>query len=269
MALSLAAGLCLLCGCSDASIDATFRKVIHPRMTPQQYLLVAVSDADPDVRRDAVARVAESDDYQAKWAIDGFIAIATLETDTQARCVAIRALGRTDDRRAVETCLKILNHEDYPPQEIRPPGDLCRWDATQALAEMSARGAVPDDLHKQARDTLLDRLAHDADANVRCAAADGLAAYSDGEVVSGLITGLGDENFAVVHACEMSLVHLTGETHDCSQYAWQQWYDTHKAAPFAKAGQVPESRREPYDGKVDKAMYDTKQFFRWVFPASK
>jgi hypothetical protein len=261
--------MCALVGCSDASIDATFQKIIRPRLSPQQYLLVAVSDADPDVRRDAVAQVAESDDYQTKWAIDGFVAIATLETDAQARCVAVRALGRTDDRRAVETFLKILNHEDHPPQEIRPPGNLCRWDATQALAAISERGAVPDELGAQARDTLLDRLANDSEAQVRCAAAEGLASYSERDVVSALIGGLNDENFAVAHACEMSLVQLTGETHDCSQYAWQQWYDAHKSAPFANAGHIPESRRAPYDGKVDEAAYKTKQFFRWVFPAAK
>jgi len=267
--LHLAAGLCALAGCSDAGIDATFQKILRPRLSPQQYLLVAVSDADPDVRRDAVARVAESDDYQTKWAIDGFIAIATLDTDAQARCVAVRALGRTNDRRAVETCLKILNHEDHPPQEIRPPGHLCRWDATQALTEMSARGVIPDELRVQARDTLLDRLANDAEAQVRCAAAEGLAHYSERDVVPPLIAGLNDENFAVAHACEMSLVRLTGETHDCSPYAWQQWYDTHKSAPFANAGHIPESRRAPYDGKIDKAAYKTKQFFRWMFPGTK
>jgi hypothetical protein len=40
--------------------------------------------------------------------------------------VALRALARTGDPRAVETALKILNYQSYPPQEVWPPVPLVR-----------------------------------------------------------------------------------------------------------------------------------------------
>lgn len=267
-ALVLIAGAAV-CGCSNASLDAAVKKIIQPRMSPQQYLLVAVSDPDPDIRRNAVAKVAESEAIDSDWAIDGFVAIATLETDEQARCVAVRALGKTSNPRAVETCLMILNYEEYPPEKIRPPGALCRWDATAALGDLARRGVVPDAQRTKVRDTLLTRLKDDPDAHVRYVAADGLAFFQDTEALEGLIAGLKDADFAVVHACEMSLVALTGETHDCDAYAWQRWYDQHKSNPFAKAGYIPESRRQPYEGKFGRAWYNSKQVFQWMFPGRK
>ncbi|MFQ5806329.1 MAG: HEAT repeat domain-containing protein [Phycisphaerae bacterium] len=136
--------LLLTSGCSgqefklDRTLDAAVKRIFKPRRTPQQYMIIAVSDADPDVRRDAVAKIAKSKKHDQEWAIKGFVAIALLESDPQARCVAIRALGRTRDQRAVETCLKILNYRRQPSDQVVPPDDLCRWDATEALADLAA-----------------------------------------------------------------------------------------------------------------------------------
>jgi hypothetical protein len=110
-------------------LDAGFRRLFTPQRTPQQYMLIAVSSEDADARRDAVTQIARSKQSKAEWAIKGFVAIAQLESDPQARCVAIRALARTGDPRAVETVLKILNHREYPPQEVWPPDALCLHDA--------------------------------------------------------------------------------------------------------------------------------------------
>lgn len=263
-----AVGALLTGGCSDAQVDASVQKLFKPRRSPQQYMIIAVSDTDPDIRRDAVVKVAESKKYDEEWAIKGFIAIALLENDPQARCVAVRALGHTGDARAVETCLKILNYRKHPPEQVQPPDDLCRWDATAALAELAA-GALPDEWRADVRDTLLEHLKGDSDRHVRIAAAEGLRHFPEAAVIEGLIHGLRDQDFAVVDRCEDSLAQLTGVTHDCDPYLWEQWLEANGDDMFARAGTLPASRKPPYDNRWGKAAYDTKQFFRWVFPGKK
>lgn len=271
--IALAAAAALIAGCESTNqpavtLDNAVKKLFEPKRTPQQHLILAVSDGDPDVRRDSVTRLATSKQSDRDWAIKGYIAIAALERDPQARCVAIRALARTRDPRAVETLLKVLNHQDYPPKEVRPPDELTRWDATLALAELSD-GAVPDDQKSAVRDTVLTRLSADSNRNVRVAAARGLAFYPSDESLKALIDGLLDESFAVVHECENSLVLLTGQTHQCSPSQWRAWYEANAAQPFAQAGTIPDSRKKPYDGALGKAAHDTRQVLEWMFPGSK
>jgi hypothetical protein len=268
-ALAVSTVLLIPAGCSKAKIDAAVKKIFSPRLTPQQHMLIAVSDADADTRRESVAEVAASRKIDAEWAIKGFTTIALLDSDTQARCVAIRALARTRDPRAVRTCLEILNWRDQPPQQVRPPDDLCRWDATVALADLSEAGVVPESQRDAVRLALLARLRLDSNRHARIAAARGLAHYPASDTLQGLIDGLRDEDFAVAYRCELSLVALTGETHDCSAYAWEQWLAAHEDDPFARAGQVPPSRRAPYHNRAEKTWYDTRQFFRWLFPGPK
>jgi HEAT repeat protein len=232
-------------------------------------MLVAVSDEDPDKRRDAIVRIAKSREHGAEWAIKGYVAIALLETDSQARCVAIRALVRTGDARATETLLKILNHRDYPPADVRPPDALCRWDATAGLADLLIRSQVPEASRAAVRVRLCDRLRQDTDRHVRVAAARGLGFCHDAETVTVLIDGLRDENFAVVYECENSLVRLTGVTHGCDPAEWERWQQAHHDALFASAGAVPESRRPPYSNGFEKVNHQVGQLFQWLWPASK
>jgi len=262
--LLLAAG-----GCGRGRIDAMVKRLFEPRLTPQQYMLIAVSDEDPDARREAVARVAASGQVGSEWALKGLATVALLETDTQTRCVAIRGLARSRSPQAVEVCLKILNWRDQPPREVRPPDDLCRWDATVALADLSQAGVVPEEERDAVAQTLRRHLRTDSSRHVRVAAARGLACYRDVETLRALIDGLHDEDFAVVQRCEMSLVALTGQTCDCNPYAWRRWLEEHGDAPFANAGRIPPSRRPPYDNRLEKIWYDTRQFFRWLFPGPK
>ncbi len=233
-------------------------------------MLVAVADADADKRRSAVARIADSREAEADWAVKGFIAIALLENDTQARLVAIRALARTADPRGVETLLKLLNHADFPPEQVRPPDSLCRWDALDGLAQAAERGAAAAPLHAALRSVFLRHLAEDEDWHARVAAARGLAALpGTPDALDALIGGLRDERFAVVYACEAALVKLTGHTHDANIAAWEAWREQNKAAPFENAGRIPDARRPPYDTRWEKFTYETKQALRWAFPGDK
>ena len=198
-----------------------------------------------------------------------FIAIALLESDAQTRCVAIRALARTGDPRATETALQILNYRGQPPQNVRPPVALCRGDAAEALGTLSEHGQVPEQQRPAVLKALRDRLRLDTDRHVRIAAARGLAYCPEPAAVEALIDGLRDADFAVVHQCEESLVRLTGYTHDCSVLAWEQWLAAHRDDLFANAGRIPESRQPPYHTRWGKFSYESKEFFRWLWPGRK
>lgn len=271
-AFALFAGV--MCGLACVGCDSGGRKsfgmlaLLQPQRSPQEYMLVAVSDAGADERREAVAEVAESDHGNADWAIDGFTAIALLDEDPQARSVALRALGRSGDPRAVDPCLKVLRYEDYTTGVVREPSGLVRTDAAIALAELADGGVEGADA-PAARDTLINRLHADTNRNVRVAAARALHNYADLTVLEALIESLADVEFAVVFECERSLMLLTGETHDCSQLAWEQWLSDHRGAAFANRGNVPEEWRPNYTNRFEKASYKSKQVFSWLFPGRK
>ncbi|MFH1747946.1 MAG: HEAT repeat domain-containing protein [Planctomycetota bacterium] len=259
----------LLTGCSDARKNELVVKLFEPKRSPSQNMVAAFAAEDPDVRRAALAKVAQSKDYDRDWAIKGYVAIALLDDNEQARCVALRALARTGDARASETALKLLDYQNHPPAEIRPPGALTRWDAAEALARLSAAEQVPPEPRQQVREILGDRLRADVNRHVRIAAARGLGYYPEAETVPALIAGLNDEDFAVAHQCEESLVRLTGYTHNCNALEWENWLTEHESDLFARAGQIPESRRLPYHNRLEKVGYDFKQFVRWLVPESK
>lgn len=253
----------------DSALDTGFKKLFSGRRSPQQDILLAVSADDPDIRRESAARVSASKKFDAEWAIKSYVAIATLESDPQTRCVAIRALARTGDPRATETCLKILNYEKLPPQQIWPPVALVRWDATESLARLSENGQVPEEYRSQVHQSLLDRLRSDTDRHVRIAAAHGLGFYPTEESVVALIRTLGDRDFAVVHECETALVRLTGHTHNADAAAWETWLEENRTALFAHAGSIPDSRRAPYENGWQKFTYETGDLMRWLWPGSK
>jgi len=118
-------------------------------------------------------------------------------------------------------------------------------------------------------ETFLDRLRGDPDRHVRIAAARGLRHFPEQSAIQGLVEGLRDEDFAVVHECENSLAWLTGVTRECDPYRWEQWLEENRDNAFAQAGELPESRQPPYNGRWGKLKYDTKQFFQWLFPGSR
>jgi hypothetical protein len=269
--LALALPLALI-GCAegqmDATLDSAVKNLFQGGRSPQQQLLIAVSSEDPDARRDAVAAVSKSKKYNEDWAVKGLIAIALLENNSQTRCVALRALGRTSDARAVDAVLKILNYRDHPPQEVWPPDGLCRWDATAALASFAARDLLSDGQRDLALETFIARLRLDTERHARIAAAEGLGHFLQRPALEALIDGLRDEDFAVAHQCELSLVELTGVTHGANALAWEQWVAQHEGELFDDAGYVPEKLRPPYDNSWEKASYETKAFIRWLWPGS-
>lgn len=256
-------------GKSGTTLDSLVKGVLKPRLTPQQHMLVAVSDSDADLRRDAIARVAASKQHDADWAVKGLCAVALLETDPQVRCAAIRGLGQSRDARAVEALLKLLNFRDFPPREVRPPEDECRWDALAGLGLLSKANVVPAESQPTAAEMLQVALKRDSFWPARVAAAQALVSYPSAETLQALLLGLADENFTVAYESDRALTALTGAAPGGSALAWQQWLAEHPDNVFAHRGEIPPGKEPPYTNQVGKAVYDTRQFFWWLFPGRK
>lgn len=89
------------------------------------------------------------------------------------------------------------------------------------------------------------------------------------DAMRALVAGLRDTNFAVVDACEDSLVALTGHTENAVAGAWEKWLAAHPDDVFAHAGEVPPTRRPPYAGAWGKMRHDARTWWEWLVPPAK
>lgn len=260
-----------LTACQDPELDFNLSdlkmELFEPKRPPRECMMTATSESDADTRREALVRVARSPEYAEPWAVDGYVTIALLETDSQTRCVAIRSLERIADDRAMETLLRVMSADGATSQPVRPTSDVCRADAALSVSRMLETGKVTDERRAAAGPILRKLLTGDSNAGVRRAAARGLGFIRDPENVSTLIAGLRDTEFSVVYECEDSLVRLTGVTQRTNAADWETWLEQNRDSLFAGAGNVPESRRSPYDGPFGKTMHDMKTTWDWLFPA--
>lgn len=266
-------GLMFLCagsvGCSGSSLDAGIKSLFEGARSPQQNLLIAVSSDDPDLRRDALTKIARSRESRSEWAVKAYIAMATLETDPQTRCIAVRALTRSNDARAPETLLKILNFRAYPASEVYPPADDVRADSARGLADLLTADMVALELRPQIRDVLIDRLKNDTYRHTRLFAARGLGNYPERLVVDALVLALRDDDFAVARESETSMAKLTGQAFHCSVLDWEAWTKANPDHLFDGKGTVPPARKPAYQGGWDKFGYDMNQVYRYFYPEEK
>lgn len=261
-----------LTACQDPELDFNLSDLksdlFEPQRPPRESMLVATSESDADTRREALVRVARSAEYAETWAVDGYVTIALLDTDSQTRCVAIRSLQRIGDDRAIETLLKILSASPETAQSVRPASDVCRADAALGVSHLLEAKKISAENRTAAGGVLRALLKADPNAGVRRAAARGLGFVRERECLDALIAGLRDSEFNVVYECEDALVRLTGETHRTNVADWENWLAQNSENPFAGAGTVPQSRRKPYDGPLGKTTHDMKQTWDWLFPAA-
>lgn len=238
--LSCLGVLALLVGCGGGDGLRDFQLTTSNR----DYMAIAVSEQPADVRRRAATKVAESRDRDKPWAVEGFTSIALLDGDTQTRCVAMRALGKSKDPNATLTLVRVLRRAAQPNDSVREPSMTTRWDAAKVLADRLAKGRVIERDLPVVVAVLGERLQNDTAKHVRSESARGLGhCIGEHEVFDALFSGLADDEFAVVYACEEALIALTGVTHDADPKAWRAWYAQNRDLAFANAGEVPESRQ--------------------------
>jgi HEAT repeat protein len=200
-----------------------------------------LSRSSPDDRREAVARLAEGGDYARDEVFHVLDAVARTDPAAQIRCVAIRGLARYKDDRPVGTMLAVLQAAKAGDKALPADADL-RWEALQALAELDQRKALAGSQRELARDLSIRMAEFDPSRNVRITATEMLGCFKDREVLSPLIRLVREKDFAIAERAELSLIGLTGTTHDFDADAWEAWV-AKTPDPFAKAGQIPQTTR--------------------------
>jgi len=242
-ALRVSAGLCLLIlgapGCSSSHSGGWFRG----RKTTQQWIDQALEAPTPDARRNGVEGLAQSGDAASEWAIKVFDTIARTDSDTMVRCAAVRALGQSPSADRVPLALKLIESGRKKQEDIRPAEGPLRWEAAKMLLEIARTRAYDESQREPIVTVLIDAASKDRDRNVRLTAVAALGCFADRGVPEALIGVMEqEEDFALQHAAEKSLIILTGETHDHDARAWRAWLRSVKD-PFERAGQTPEQLR--------------------------
>ena len=245
-----AAGLLLaLVSCTPGERNpyATMQRALAPK-TPA------------DERRTAVVQVSRSSQHDADWARAGYRAIALLDSDTQTRCAALRALSETNDPNALTVALNVLDPNGPSADRVRPADGPVRADATLLISSRCARHVPPETQLPRVRAVLTGLVLQDPERNVRIPAAQGLGRLpGDAATVATLIRGLRDSDFGVVYECESSLVRLTGVTHNCEPTAWEAWQTANADKLFEHAGQTPAGRQPRFRNGVEKSWFDLQR----------
>jgi HEAT repeat protein len=172
---------------------------------------------DPDIRRQALNKLAGYDWGLKEPYAKGYADRARKDSDATVRSAALAALGRAGDRKYVldaAACLK-----DAQPQ--------VRLDAARALDNM------PDD---RSIEPLMGAM-KDKSPEVRAAAATALRHYRSKAVLDALLAALEDADFGVRYSAADALRELTGLNCGCDEAAWQKAL-AGRSDPFAKSARA-------------------------------
>ncbi len=209
-----------------------------------------LSTSNTDDRREAVARLAESGDYAREEVFHVLDAVARTDPATQIRCIAIRGLARYKDDRPVGTMLAVLQAAKTGDKALPADADL-RWEALHGLGQLDQRKALAGPQRELVRDLSIRMAEFDPSRNVRLTATEMLGCFKDREVLSPLIRLVREKDFAIAERAELSLIALTGTTHDFDADAWEAWV-ARTPDPFANAGHIPQTTRPAPPSWLDK-----------------
>lgn len=208
--------------------------------TSQEYVDMALEAPTPDERRAGVLGLSKSRDGTADWAMKVYDTIARTDVDPMVRCTAIRAMAAWAGSQQVPTVLKVLRSSAAATPDVRPAPGPVRWEAAKLLLDVAREGGYEDVQRDEIVKTLLDRVARDQDRQVRLTVIETLAYFPQTPVPAALIDVIEtDEDFALQHAAERSLIGLTGATHHHDAAAWRKWLAETKN-PFEHAGEMPD-----------------------------
>lgn len=198
---------------------------------------MALEAENADERRKGVIGLAESRDANADWAVQVYDTIARTDVNTAVRCAALRAMTPGAGESQIATALKIMESREKKHEDVRPAAGQVRAEAAKLILTALERGTAPTQ-PEIVLNPLMSAAAKDPDRNVRLTALDALGYCRDAAVFPVLVDVLEEEDFALRHAAELSLVALTGHTHDHSAPAWRDWLSS-TANPFELAGRTP------------------------------
>jgi len=211
-----------------------------------------LATSNPDDRREAVAWLAENGSVSREDVFHVLDAVARTDPVSQIRCVAIRGLGRYKDDRPVGTLLAVLQ-ASKPGDKALPPDDDVRWEAIQALLKLDQQKGLAGSQRDLARDISVRLAEFDGSRNVRLSATEMLGRFQDRAVLAPLVRLLRTRDYAIAERAELSLIELTGVTHNYDADAWETWV-ANTSNPFEKAGQVPVTTRPTPPTWVEKQV---------------
>ncbi|MFH1418028.1 MAG: HEAT repeat domain-containing protein [Planctomycetota bacterium] len=233
--LSALLALVVLAGCSSSNHRWSLK-----RRSSQAWLDMALEAPTPDERRKGVVGLAESNDATSSWAMQVFDTVARTDTDPMVRRAAIRAMCGAADSSCVPTALKLLKSSDERLGDVRPAPGPVRCEAAKLLQVIVRDYAFEESQRQEIVEALLDRLERDQDRGVRLTTVDMLGYFTQRPIPSVLVEVLeSEDDFALQHAAEDSLIVLTGTTHHHDPAAWRRWL-RETADPFEHAGELPE-----------------------------
>src|SRR5258706_9387126 len=166
---------------------AEARKLFEPNPDHRRAGIIYLSDQSPG-RRDPYAKQ--------------YLNMARTDSDPAVRSMALRALNRARDKRAVPVFLAALDEKN----------DDIRLEAAKGLAN------IPD---PSAMTPLMRHLdSPDENVDVRVACADALRLYRTSESAQVLVRALRDRNFGVAWQARKSLQLMTGKDYRYDPAAW-------------------------------------------------
>ena len=159
-------------------------------------------DANPDHRRSGIVYLSDHSPGRRDPYLKQYINMARTDADPSVRSMAIRALNRARDKRAIPIFLSALEEKN----------DEIRLEAAKGLANIPDATAVGP----------LIRHLDNADENVdvRVASADALRLYRTSEVAQALVRALRDRDFGVPWQARKSLQLMTGKDFRYDTAAW-------------------------------------------------
>jgi hypothetical protein len=249
-AVAVAAMVCFA-GCSSSRHGAWFKK---PK-TSQDWLDMALEAQTADERREGVIGLSQTRDGTSDWAMKVYDTVARTDTDPMVRCAAIRAMAAWAGSPQVATALKILRSASTSIPDVRPAPGPVRWEAAKLLLAIAREGGYEESQQEEIVKTLLDRLARDQDRLVRLTVVDALGFFPQNPVPASLVDVIETEDdFALQHAAEKSLITLTGTTHHHDAEAWRKWL-AETPNPFEHGGEIPD----------ELATQNKKSAWQWDF----
>jgi HEAT repeat protein len=159
-------------------------------------------DSNPDHRRSGIVYLSDHSPGRHDPYLKQYLNMARTDPDPSVRSMAIRALNRARDKRAIPIFLAALDDKN----------DSIQLEGAKGLANIPDQSAVSPLIH------LLDNA--DENVDVRVACADALRLYRTSEVAQALVRAMRDRNFGVAWQARKSLQLMTGKDFRYDTAAW-------------------------------------------------
>lgn len=176
----------------------------YQRKTMRDYLRVALTCKNADIRRIAVLKIMGSGDVSGDSVFEGLETVARRDSSPAVRWVAIRGLSGVHDPRPVRVAVRILNHEGAT-DNVRSTDVQVRWECLLLLDDFCERGLVRKAQHEAVRDVMIRHLGQSYHHDVRITAAKGLRHFEDEVSRTALTHALEDDDVGVALRAKQSL----------------------------------------------------------------